>query len=88
MAERFGTSNAKRVTAREQLRFALKPRSAVTIARHGIGQHFECDVPLQPRVSRSIDFAHAANAKGGEDFIRTDPGAGSEGHEWGEVYRR
>jgi hypothetical protein len=36
------------------------------------------DLPRQPGVRRSIDFAHAADPKGGEDLVRADAGAGTE----------
>ena len=42
-------------------------------------QHLDRDGAIEPRVARFVDLAHAARAEGGEDFIRTESGAGAEG---------
>ena len=59
----------------EDLGLALEPRDAFGVACQGIGQRFDRDVPVEPRVARAVDFAHAAGAKRRSDFIGADVGA-------------
>src|SRR5204863_7742647 len=64
----------------ERLRFALEPREAIGIGGDGIGQDLDRHVAIELRVARAIDLAHAAGAEWGDDFVRADARAGSEGH--------
>ena len=63
----------------EDLRFALEAGEAIGIAGEGIRQNLERDVAIQLRIARAIHLAHAAGAKGREDFVRAEAGAWSEG---------
>ena len=56
----------------EDLRFALEAREPLGIGDERVGQDLDGDVPLQPRVARAIDFAHAAGAEGDDDLIRAE----------------
>jgi len=38
------------------------------------------DISSQPRVARSIDFAHSTRAKGRRDFVWSQSGGGSDAH--------
>ena len=67
------------VQRRQRLRFALEPREAIRVGRERLGQDFDGNVPIELRVARAVDLAHAAGANGGEDFIGAEPGAGGEG---------
>src|SRR5438045_511707 len=58
------------VQRREELCFALKPRQPIHVLRKALGQDFERDLALQPRVARAIHLAHPAGAKRGESLIR------------------
>jgi hypothetical protein len=60
------------IQCREQLGFALKPREAIRIMRKRLQQDLQRDVPLQLRVARAIDLAHAARAERGQDFVRAE----------------
>ncbi len=42
--------------------------------------HLDCNNAVQPGVASAIDFAHAACANRFEQFIRTQPGSGSQCH--------
>jgi hypothetical protein len=43
-------------------------------------QHLEGDHPVQARVARLVDFAHAARAEQAGDFVRTHTLADGQGH--------
>ena len=59
----------------ERLRLALEPGDPVRIGGERVGQDLDGDVAIEPRVTRPIDFAHPAGAKGGDDLVRTNAGA-------------
>ena len=64
----------------EDLRLSLESSESVRVRREGIGQHLQGIVPLEPRVMRSPDLAHAALANQGGDFIGAEAAAGADGH--------
>ena len=64
----------------QDLRLAREPCAALGVRRERGGQDLDRDVALQLRIARAIDFAHSACAKGREDFIWSEAGAGREGH--------
>src|SRR6266542_379718 len=45
-------------------------------------KNFNCDIPPQPRVACSIDFAHSTRANGCDDLVWSQACAGSDGHSW------
>ena len=49
-----------------------------------VGQHLDGDRPIQARVPRPIDLAHAARAEGGVDLVGAEGGAGRERHRSGD----
>src|ERR1700681_2736335 len=75
MARRFADvvnrANVWMIERRSGARFALEafPRG---IRRKRLGQHFNGDVAIQPRVAGAIYLAHAAFADGRKDFIRAE----------------
>ncbi len=62
----------------DRTRFPFEARERVRVGRHGRRDDLDRDVPLQPRVPRAIDLAHATGADGGEDFVWTESGSGGE----------
>ena len=64
----------------EHFGFALKPREAIRIRRHGLGQNLEGDLPFQVRVGRLVDLAHTPHADLGSDFIWAEAGAWQKSH--------
>jgi hypothetical protein len=60
----------------EEFGLALEASQAVGIGGNRLWQDFQRDLPLQARVARPIDLAHAARPQEGDDFIRTDAGTG------------
>ena len=64
----------------QDLGFTFEPGEAVWIIREGLGQDFQCHVPIELRISRSIHLTHAAFADLGGNFVRAEPGADLKGH--------
>src|SRR5579862_5577127 len=75
MAHRFADvvnrANVWMIQRRSGARLALEasPRG---IRRKPLGQDFNGDVAIQPRVAGAIHLAHTALADGGKDLIRTE----------------
>ena len=67
--------------------FLIESRKASRVAGEGRRQHFDRDITSEPRVSRPIDFAHAARAGRYEDFVGTEARAGSKGQRCGVIIR-
>ena len=60
--------------------FALEARPCVRIDRQPLGHQFDRDVTVEPCVSGSIHFAHAAGAKRQQNLVRAEPGSDGKGH--------
>jgi hypothetical protein len=71
------------IERREHLRLALESREPIAIGRHHCRQNFQGDVAAELGVARAVDFAHPAGADWRDDFVRTDPRSGLEGHRRG-----
>ena len=78
--------DVRMVEGREDFGFALKAREAIGIAGHRGGQHLDRDRPLQIRVGRAIDLAHAAGADLRGDFVDAEAGAGGKGQGCAGLY--
>ena len=68
------------IEGRQDLGFPLKPRQAIRVMQERLDQGLERDLPLQPRVARSIDFTHPAGTKDGDNLVRTEPATQCQGH--------
>ena len=66
--------------SRDRTRFPMKARQRVGIRHQPRGQYLDRDIPEESGIPRSIHFAHATGAEGGEDFIRAKAGSGGKGH--------
>ena len=64
----------------ERAGFTLEAGDPLGVARHLVGQNLQRDVSPQPAVAGAVNLAHAACAKGRDDFVRAEPGADREGH--------
>jgi len=64
----------------EDFGFALKPRQAFRIGRHGLRQDFDRDLTFQTGIAGPVDFAHSARAERVDDFIRAEAGTWGQGH--------
>ena len=73
------------VERREHLGLALEPGDADRDRREGIGEDLDGDVALQPGVAGAVDLAHAAGADRAGDLVRTQAGAGAQGHGFNEA---
>lgn len=67
------------IQGREGLRFACEPGKPFGVTRKGVRQDFDSDVAIQPGVSRAKHFAHAADAKLGDDLVLSESSAGAKG---------
>jgi hypothetical protein len=66
------------IERRGGLGLTLESPAAVLTRRAARGQPFERDDTLEPRVSRSVDLPHAADADEREDLVRAEASAGCE----------
>ncbi len=66
--------------ARNRTSFALEALMQVFTASDMSGKNFYGNFAIEPRIARSIDFAHAASAKRGGDFVRADSGPAGKRH--------
>jgi len=69
------------VERRDRVRLALEPGERFAVDREGLGQHFHRDLPVQLRVARAVDLAHAARAERGQDLVCAEACAGRESQE-------
>ena len=70
---------------RQRLGFPLEPLPAFGILGEVLGQDLDGDGAIKTGVAGSIDFAHAAGADPGDDFIGTEACAGSQEHGWARL---
>lgn len=61
---------------RECVRLALEACKGHRIRGERLGQDPDRDVAIHLGVARSVDFAHSACTKQGDDFVRTEASAG------------
>jgi hypothetical protein len=69
------------VQRRKHFGLALEARQPLRVARDGLGQDLDRDLPLQARVGGSVDLAHPAHAEQGGDLISAEPGSWAERHQ-------
>ena len=80
--ESVDRGNVRMIQGREHFRFALKPCEPALVSRNRRRQDLDGDLAFELRVGRPVDLAHAAGTDGGDHFIGTETGAGSEGQRW------
>jgi hypothetical protein len=68
--------------------FLLEAPQAISIDADLGGQDLDGDVSAEPRVLRTIDFAHPADADGGLNLVRAEANAGTKRHEELRMNRR
>jgi hypothetical protein len=68
------------VECRDRLCFLLEAMQPVRIARELGGQHFDSNVAVEPRVPRTVDFAHPPCASRRDHFVWSKFGTGVESH--------
>jgi hypothetical protein len=64
----------------DALRLALQTGRPLRVGGSRLGDDLDGDVAFQSRITRAIHFPHAAAANQRDDFVRAEPGAGSESH--------
>ena len=65
---------------RDEPGFALESGQGLRVGEHGLREHLDGDVALEPRVPRAVDFPHPSGAERRDDLVRTETGAGRERH--------
>ena len=78
-------ADVRMIERREHLGFATESRQAVRIIRDRREQHFDRDVAIQLAVASAVDLPHAAGPEVGEDLIRAEARAGSQGCQTGLI---
>src|SRR5688500_12784123 len=64
----------------DDARFTLESRLAVRIAGHRRGQDFDGDIAPEPRVTGTIDLAHAARSDWTADLVGSETCSRTERH--------
>jgi len=61
------------------LGFSFEPITEVRVIGKTRRQNLDRDRAIEAGIARRVDFTHAPGTEGGEDFVRTEARAGSEG---------
>jgi hypothetical protein len=61
---------------------AVEPLAELRIGGELLRQDFDGDGPIEPRVARAIDLAHAPGADRRENLVRAEAGAWLERHSY------
>lgn len=77
--EAVNMRNVWMVQRGKRLHLTREARHWIRIAREGVEQNLPREVATQFRIARPMDFAHAAGADAGDDFVRAEEGARGEG---------
>ena len=73
-------ADVRMVDARERPRLALESVAGLPVSHQFIRQDLDGYRPIEPRVTRFVDFAHTARAERGDNLVVAEAGAGSQGH--------
>jgi hypothetical protein len=73
---------------RDSARFAVKAFAELRIGCEPGWQNLDCDGPVEPRIPRLIDLAHAASTEQRQDFVRTEARAGAQSQSAADYTRR
>jgi hypothetical protein len=61
--------------------FAIEALAELRVGGEFGGQDLDGDLPVESSIDGPVDVAHASGGDGGDYFVGTQPGAGSEGRE-------
>jgi hypothetical protein len=78
--EAINGADFRMIKRRQDLRFTLKAGESLGIGCEGLRQNFQGDVASELGIPRSIHFAHATRAEGGEDFVRAEARTSGKRH--------
>ena len=70
------------VQRRRSPRFLRETLQTIGISGKRCWQNFDCDIAVQPRVSRPINLAHAAGPNWRMNLVRPQHFSGGECHRW------
>jgi hypothetical protein len=72
--------DARMSQVRQRACLASEARPPVFVLEELFRQQFQRDGPVEPRVLRSVDLAHATGAEGTENLVRAQSGSSGERH--------
>jgi hypothetical protein len=67
------------VQCRRRAGLLLESMEAAEVGRECRGQNFDRNITSEPRIARTVHLAHAARAKGGDNFVRAEARTVCEG---------
>ncbi|MGH9314624.1 MAG: hypothetical protein ACRD1S_15685 [Vicinamibacterales bacterium] len=73
---------ADSLLARCRERFSVEPLASFGVGGDRVGQHFDCDWPLEPRVDRAVHLPHTPGAEPRADLVRPEAGAWDGRHSY------
>src|SRR6516162_4727296 len=79
--ETVDRTNVRVIEGGEDVCFATEAGDTLGIAREARGQDLQRDVTSELDIFRAIHLPHAACTEGRDDFIDTEPSAGTKGHQ-------
>jgi hypothetical protein len=75
MANVIDGADMRMIQAGDSAGFTLESLSQISAVRHMVRQDLDCDDTVQTGITSTIDHAHAARTRLGEDLIRPEFGA-------------
>jgi hypothetical protein len=86
LLETVNMRNIGVVKRSERLRFARESRQAIGVAGESVRQDLQRDIPIEFRVTGSVDLSHATFADQRRNFVDAETSAGNEG-QWLPEYK-
>ena len=80
VADVVDAADVRVLEARDRFGLAFEPLAHVGRDRFGAGDDLDGDEPIEARIARAVDLAHAALAERIDDLVRSEPGAAGEHH--------
>src|ERR1700674_5007922 len=80
-------ANIRMRNGRKSAGFAFEATLEFGSAGQMGGKDFDRDAAIKTGVTSAVDFAHAASADGGDDFVGAEPSFRRQVHDWRRLYR-
>ena len=75
-------ADVRMIQLRDDARFPLEPLATIRIGCEVGAEDFNRDRPIEPDVAGFVDFAHAAHAEWGNDFVWAKATTWRKSHGW------
>ena len=82
MANVVQRADVRMAQAGDGLGFAVETFAQLRIAGEMLGQNFDRDSAVEPRVARPVDLAHSSGAESGQNLVGAETGTGGKRHCW------